>query len=170
MSHKTMTRIVKLLGINHDQKLLDWMSNTERISGDFPVCHIPPSYIVQGDNIDKTVCVRNMTTENQNKSLHYFCSYAARDRVNCDVGEDEPSTDILSLPFTTFLPSISDCSSLRDDYIVLIARILVDSLRFLKPLKGSVPQHITHRYSKEMSKKSETVRTFHYCINNSRRF
>ena len=67
-----------------------------------------------------------MRADNQNKSLHYFCSYAAaRDRVNSDLGENEPSTDILSVPFTAFLPSVNDCSCLRDDYIMLVAQIFV---------------------------------------------
>ena len=48
----------------------------------------PPCYIIQGDNIDKTVRVRSMRVDNQNKSIHYFCSYAARDRVNSKIGEN----------------------------------------------------------------------------------
>ena len=39
-------------------------------------------YKLIGDNIDKNVKPRNMTSDNQTVSLHYFHSYSVLDRVN----------------------------------------------------------------------------------------
>lgn len=45
----------------------------------------------------------------------------------------------------------------RENYIVLTGRVLADHLAFLEPLKKCVPRHVLHKYSSEMSKKSEIV-------------
>lgn len=40
------------------------------------------SFIVVGDNWDKTINPRFMTMEHQRQSLHYFHAYAAQDRID----------------------------------------------------------------------------------------
>jgi hypothetical protein len=50
----------------------------------------PPFFKIVGDNIDKTVKPREETSDNHNKSLHYFHSYAVRDRTNAYGLEDNP--------------------------------------------------------------------------------
>ena len=39
--------------------------------------------IFKGDNVDKNVHVRDTRVDNQNTSLHYFNTYAVKDRVPC---------------------------------------------------------------------------------------
>ena len=62
-----------------------------------------------------------------------------------------------SASLSTFLPSVDDCSALRDGYITLISRVLVENLSFLSTFKQCVPQYSLHKYSEEMAKKSEMV-------------
>lgn len=40
-----------------------------------------PTFKIVGDNIDKTVRPRQETSDSHTKSLHYFHSYAVKDRV-----------------------------------------------------------------------------------------
>ncbi len=125
-----------------------------------------PDFIIVGDNVDKNVTPRDMRVDHLTKSYHYFHSYAVRDRVDLTAASNvTPDTDVESLSLTCFLPSLDDCKRLRDNYIVLASRVLVEHLRFLAPLKGCVPEHIQHKYSKEMMQKSEIVRSMVLFIN-----
>ena len=81
MCHKTTTVVVKKLGEKHDQKVLDWVAG-QGLDPGFTVHSqpVPPCYILQGDNYDTTVHAQDMRMDNQNKSLHYFNTYAVKDR------------------------------------------------------------------------------------------
>ena len=103
-----------------------------------------------------------MCVENQVKSLHYFHSYAVHDRTDVsDPSDDQPNVDIQSLPVTTFVPSVDDCIALRANYIVLVARVIVDKLTHFSGLRQCVVQHIPHHYSKAMEQKSKIVGKLH---------
>lgn len=166
ISHKAATLVFKKLSENHDRQVFDWM-NRENLCSDFAlqaqeVSVAPPSpcFILQGDNYDTTVHVRDMRMDNQNKSLHYFNTYAAKDRpefCKMDSTDNSSPTDIMSAPKSTFLPTMVDCKAVRDNYIVLVARVLTEYLTFLQPLKQCVPSHVLHQYSSLMSEKSEIV-------------
>ena len=160
MSHKTTTVVVKKLGEKHDQKVLDWVAGQVLDPGFILHSQLISRYILQGDNYDTTVRARDMRMDNQNKSLHYFNTYAAKDRPDFyKLNSDHKATskDIKSAPTSTFLPTMEDCKKVRDNYVVLVSRVLVDHLTFLHPLKKCVPCHVVHKYSNEMSKKSEIV-------------
>ncbi|KXJ08152.1 hypothetical protein AC249_AIPGENE23443 [Exaiptasia diaphana] len=51
----------------------------------------------------------------------------------------------------------AELEKLRDDYIVLVARVLTEFFPFLSPIIAAVPAHIKHRFSEHMEKKSEIV-------------
>ena len=121
-----------------------------------------PHYLLVGDNLDKNISPRDMRVENQVKSLHYFHSYAVHDRIDVsDLSDDQPQVDLQSLPVTTFVPSVDDCIALRSNYIVLVARVIVDRLPYFSGLRQCVVQHIPHRYSKAMEQKSKIVSKLH---------
>lgn len=118
-----------------------------------------------GDNLDKNITPRDMRVGNQVKSLHYFHSYAVHDRIDVsDLSDDQPKNDIQSLPVTTFVPSADDCTTLRSNYIVLVARVIVDKLPYFSSLHKCVVQHIPHRYSKAMEQKSKIVSNLHLLL------
>lgn len=103
------------------------------------------SYIIVGDNIDKTVSPRYMTTDHQRKSLHYFHAYSAMDRIDFrHLANENPIADVSSLPLSTFLPNLEDSTALRSNYAVLLGRELVQSLPFFKEFAEYIPAHITH--------------------------
>ena len=71
----------KKLGENHDSQGMKGGNFTLQSQ---EICVTPsgpsPCYILQGDNYDTTVRVRDMREDNQNKSLYYFNTYAVKDR------------------------------------------------------------------------------------------
>ena len=51
---------------------------------------------------------------------------------------------------------MEDHKAVRDNYIVLVAGVLVEHLAILHPLRSvHVPKHVLHQYSTEMSQKSD---------------
>ena len=162
MSHKAVTRIVRKMGEDHDEPLRVWQASvSEPANGP----HFPYGYIVVGDNIDKRIVPRNMRVEHQVQSLHYFHAYAALNRVETlHLDDCKQIGDIKDLPLSTFLLSPEDCSTLRDNYVILVSRILVRHLTALQPFMKCVPQHIQHANSAVMSLKSTVVKTVCACV------
>lgn len=126
-----------------------------------PSCTVPDdgfgcySYILVGDNIDKTIRARNMTMDHQNQSLHFFHCYAALDRINFT--NAIPLGQPADLPLSIFLPDLADCTKLRENYTILIGREVVKKLTYFKIFEKCLPKHIPHAHSQEMSRKSTVV-------------
>ena len=101
---------------------------------------------------------RDMLSTHQNTDLHYFASNLIVERVPCDnLSTTSPQKDIISLPNSTFLLSSAEATKLREDFKVLVARVLVTNIPQLSFLKSIVPQHISHKYQQEMAKKSTII-------------
>ena len=116
------------------------------------------SFILIGDNIDKTVRPRHMSMAHQSQSLHYFQFYAALDRIDFrSLVNDTPIGDVSALPLSTFLPSLADSAALKENYAILIAREIVKKLPYFKVFEDCVPDHIQHEYSANMCMKSSIV-------------
>ena len=118
------------------------------------------SFIIVGDNLDKTVSPRDMRLDSQVQSLHYFNSFAALDRIDTShLGLEssvQSAKDIMAIPLSAFVPTHTDCTSIRSNYIVLAARVITEQIPYFKFLNGCVP-NITHAHSAELVRKSETV-------------
>eukprot|EP00731_Ephydatia_muelleri_P010119 Em0005g705a len=113
---------------------------------------------IVGDNIDKTVRPRDMRHNHQSTSLHYFHSYAVKDRVDVsDLSPEVPLVTSKEIDVNLFLPSPEDCQSLEANFCTLMMRILVKHIPGISHLSSVVLQHIPHPYSVAMSKKSEVV-------------
>ena len=129
-----------------------------------------------GDNLDKNVRPSFERQELKAQSMHYFHGCALRDRINLhDLSDVTPR----SLPEPSqILPAPSDLSSLNDELIVIISRlvlsfsitqcqtffcdrILVQHVDEFKPQRETVPLHIPSKHSKEMAAKSEVVSAVH---------
>lgn len=158
LSHKAVTRIVKKMGENHDRPLRVWQASVNE--SDYG-SRVPYVYIIVGDNIDKRVTPRTMRLDNQVRSLHYFHAFAALSRVETlHLDDTKPVGNVKDIPLSTFLLSPEDCAVLRDNYVILISRILVQHIEFLQPFRNCVPKHIEHLYSEAMRKKSTVVSNF----------
>lgn len=96
--------------------------------------------------------------EHQTQSLHYFQCYAALDRIDFrHLPNESPIGTVAELPISTFLPSLADCSALRQNYAILIGREVVKKLPYFQIFADCIPKHIHHEYSEAMGSKSVLV-------------
>ena len=108
------------------------------------------------DNIDSTVNPRCMREDAQSKSLHYVQVYAVKDRIDY-------STIIDPLPsgeknIFNILPTSNDYEKIKENMAILVSRIIADHIRFFaEDYKSIVTRHILHKYTSQMSQKSEVV-------------
>ena len=113
-----------------------------------------------GDNLDKTMHRRHIRCDQQNKTLHYFHSYAVKDQVNLqdlsDAGPKKPST--ISEVLEKVEPNAQENALFIDECAVLLSRIMCDNMPyFIENYEDVVQRHIPHMYKQEMSSKSEVV-------------
>ena len=114
------------------------------------------------DNVDKNVVPRNMTSEEQTKSLHYVHMYGVEDRINIDHLSDDPPDRKAPVPtaevFKTILPSPHDNEIMATYFSKLVARVLVTHMPFFKVTFADVVDwHIPHQFSQEMARASVVV-------------
>ena len=122
----------------------------------------PDGIKIVGDNIDKHVKPREMRHDVQAQSLHYFNSYAVKDRLPTTQLEDKPSLpDFSSFDLSELMPSTEDDRLIQKNFTVLISRVLKKNFQFFEKFATGVPKHIKHKYYKEFSKKSEVVSKTH---------
>ena len=149
-------------GDQQDSISNDSQSSTSIDVDDFlgPAVSSSPSFTfkIVGDNIDKEVKPRDMRSDYQAHSLHYFHSYAVHDRVNMDRFDDTVcAPDMSAVSLELLLPSKQDIADIFCNMSILIARILKKYMPFFKQFGNGVERHIMHQYSEEMSRKSSVV-------------
>lgn len=127
-------------------------------------CTVPsklPTYKLVGDNIDKTVHPREMRSDHQTRSLHYFHAYAVRDRVDVSrFSSDHKVPDLTSIKPDLLLPTSCDEAKLRENFAILVARTLMKYMPFFAKFGRGLEKHIVHEFSTEMAQKSEVVSGF----------
>ena len=129
--------------------------------------HIPSTVQVIADNIDLRQNPTHQTLHRSGKVHHWFHFVGMKDRVvSEDISQIQPKAVLSSLDITTFLPTVQDSLALNGDFTVLIARVLTHRLPAFEVLQGAVPEHIKHKYSKEMKMKSEVVSNFRLHMEN----
>ena len=121
---------------------------------------VPAKYQIIGDNVDMYVKTKHMSSDKQNKSIHWFAMNAIQDRVSLKCTRTDQIKSILDVENSEFLPSAEDNSKLLQDFIPLASRVLVNKVPDLQCLKGAVMKHIPHQYSQQMKKKSAQVSGF----------
>ena len=120
------------------------------------------------DNLDVFVRPRTETSQRHADSLHFVHMYAVRDRINVSSFSDVSRLpDISSVNVEDVLPSNHDLKVLKDNITVLISRRARKYSTFFRRHINpkAVPQHITHKYTTEMSLKSEVVSTCQHLYN-----
>lgn len=76
-----------------------------------------------GDNVDKNIKPSYQRHEHRTQSLHYFHSYAVKDRTNSTLLSDVPPNFIIPDPMM-FLPSQEDIDSMKEEFSVLLKRYI----------------------------------------------
>lgn len=122
-----------------------------------PSSQYPPafkSFKLVGDNIDKEVRPRDMHSDHQTRSLHYFHTYAVRDRIDMAGISDQCVTpDIGTVNLSQLLPTLVDENTLTKNFSILISRVLKRYMPFFSKFGKVIERHIQHEFSNEMAQK-----------------
>lgn len=78
--------------------------------------------------------------------------------------DKEPIGDLNKVAISEFVPSVSDCAAIRDNYVILAARIIVENFTCFSSWKNCVPKHIVHEHSAVMKEKTVSVRICAYSL------
>ena len=117
-----------------------------------------PGFVIAFDNIDIELKRKNMTLSAQNRNFHWVNHQMVINRISGnELAADRPKADLLKVPNLRFIPTLVDHQQQRENYIVLVSRMLVDYFDALEPLNEICIKHIPHKYHKEMSQKSVKV-------------
>ena len=100
------------------------------------------------DNIDFKILVNIVLKNHRNSDIHWIAQYLTYDRVpSAGLDDSKPLvSDVKDFDNVNYLLSQAETEKLRHDFIVLVARVLVEFFEFMKPFENAVPRHITHRY------------------------
>ena len=91
-------------------------------------CSPVPGFKMVIDNNDKTVKPRYQTIDAQSQSLHYVQVYAVKDRV--DFSQLSKTASSPGRSIYDILPTTSDYQKLKDNFTILVARILVKHIPY----------------------------------------
>lgn len=185
LSHTATILAVKRMGLNHDKSIKNWASHLSEVprlnppialenestssedDGDNEVVPnarddadlpVDKTISIIGDNFDTSIRPRDMRIDHQVKSLHLFHSVAIVSQIKTLHLDDRTAIgDLCEVPVSAFLPSIADCTAVRDNFVILAARILVDNLACFSSLSNCVPRHIQHKFSPFMKERTVSV-------------
>ena len=106
------------------------------------------------DNFDFRILTNIIIKGYQNSDMHWISQYATFDRVSSSGLEDTKPivSNIKDYDNSNYLMSSNELKAMRDDFIILVSRVLVEYFQCLQSLRTVVPIHIMHHYSEEMSK------------------
>ena len=155
-------QLLKLHEMTHayDRKVLQWKAQAESsCTGEVKTTTHLHGFQIVGDNIDISKSTKVMTATKTNQLFHWFHVVAVRERVDTlnPVVTKRSKLSILSVDSRKFLLSLEEMASLREEFVVLVSRMIVDNLKNFATLKSAVCRHIAHEHSSDMSKKSEFV-------------
>ncbi|XP_041454619.1 uncharacterized protein LOC121407551 [Lytechinus variegatus] len=116
----------------------------------------PLGYTLMCASVDQSSVITFRSSMNGKLNSMVQC-FGELDRVPCfHLRDEEPSLEQLSsISQDIFLPSTDDICNLRDEYEVMISRILCNHIPFFKDM--SITEQIPHPYLEEMKKKSVVI-------------
>ena len=111
-----------------------------------------------GDNVDRKRNVRDVRSDHQGEMIHMYSILAGRSRTQTPtLSRRGVVGSLTSTPPSFFLPSIEDVKSVKKNLVTLVSRVLTQYISGLSCLSKAVQKHILHKFSKEMSERSEVV-------------
>ena len=114
-----------------------------------------------GDNIDYEIHARVQSQKHKNRSLHWTHQFAVLDRVqDPTLDTNKSQKPVADIQLSEILPDRNVQSRLVRNWAVIVSRVVTKYLDPFKPFQGLVVRHIPHKYSKEMSQKSDSVSLF----------
>ena len=102
------------------------------------------------DDFDFKILANVILKNHRNSDFHWITHYLTFDRIS-SAGLDDTK------PLVNDIDTFSNFNYLREEFIVLVSRVLVEFFPCLSSLASLIPKHIKHRFSAEMAKKSVII-------------
>jgi hypothetical protein len=140
------TRIMDDIGSELTTKLRNWVADGRDIRVVF-------------DNFDFRILANILLQNHRNSDMHWIAHYATYDRfATKDLDDTKPLVpDVKSFENVKYLLSPEEMDKMKNEFTILVGRVLVKFFSCMKPISSVIPQHIEHKFSNEMAKKSEIV-------------
>ena len=99
------------------------------------------------DNFDFRILANIILRNHRNSDMHWIAQYVTFDRVpSSHLNDSQPIVpDIKDFDNVNYLMSKTELDQQRNNYIILVARVLLEFFPALEPLRDAVPPHIPHR-------------------------
>lgn len=159
ISNKSSLKRLDSYGLKFDEQLKEMQELQTKVASnpeEFKLEHSDGTFKIVLDNLDLKVTTRDMTSERQNKDIHWVNHTAVKNRVTLG-NRSRPHVELSQLDNCHLLPTASDHEKMRREFTYLVSRVLVEHLPCLEFLQPVCIKHIPHQFSKEMAKKSEKV-------------
>ena len=109
-----------------------------------------------GDNVDKSVHVRDLRSDNQGAMVHMFSLIVGRSRTPApELTHHGQLSSLAEIPDRFFLPNQTDVAACKGNLVRIVSRTLTRYIKGLSKFSRVVPKHILHQYSQNMSVKSD---------------
>ena len=99
------------------------------------------------DNLDFRILANIILRNHRNSDMHWIAHYVTFERVSSRPLDDSKPivSNIKDFDNINYLMSKDELEWQRNDYIILVARVLLEFFPSLGPLRDVVPSHILHR-------------------------
>ena len=145
MSYPATLELVENVSKLHDAPLKQWIADGV-------------TFKFIGDNVDLKRGVRDARTDHSGQMIHMYSTLVVRSRLPpLDLCQTGQIRHLSTVPLESFLPSPDDIKHAKSNLVVLVSRLLTQYIKELSPMSRSVPQHIPHKYTDEMSQRSEVA-------------
>ena len=145
MSYPTTLDLINKVSKLYDAPLQQWITDGA-------------TFKFIGDNLDKKRGVRDARSDHSGQMIHMYSTLVAHSRLPAlDLCQTGQIADLSTIPWKSFLPSEDDVAHVKSNLVILVARVLTQYIKELAPLSRSVPQHIAHQYTEQMSRRSEVA-------------
>lgn len=98
------------------------------------------------DNLDFKILVNIILTNHRNSDLHWIAHFLTFDRVSSQ-NLDDSKPQVKDFENIEYLLNKDELEKLRNDFIVLVARVLKEFFKCVEALGDVIPKHISHRCS-----------------------
>ena len=136
------------LNLTKNKELQDLQAKVISNPEEFKLQHTDGTFKIVLDNIDLRITTRDMTSDRQNKDIHWVNHSAIKKRVTLGSWMRE-QIELSQLDNCQLLPNAADHEKLRRDFTYLVSRVLVEHLPRLEFLQSVCIKHIPHQFSKK---------------------
>ena len=112
--------------------------------------------VLGGQCVDKKKGVRDLRADHQGEMVHMFSMIVGRSRTPApELSHQGKVSSLDKVPEIDFLPSLNDVEQCKSNLVKIISCKITQHIAGLTCVSKIVPKHILHKYSWEMSCKSE---------------